>query len=233
MIGIYKITKKENGKSYIGQSTDIVRRFWCHKHRDTMPIDVAIQKYGEDAFTYEIIEECSPEKLDERERYWIKYYNTYEGIGYNCNEGGDAFRGEDNGRTNLTNDDVYYIRECYNNHLRRKDVYENFKDKISFSAFAHIWDGSTWKHIHQDVYTEENKQFYMKHATDGENSPKSKFNNEEVLRLRQRYVNETAKKIYEDYKDKVSFDGFKNMLSGRTYKNVPIYKKKTKEWINK
>jgi len=42
MIGIYKITKKENGKSYIGQSNDIERRFQEHKIKDDIPVDIAI-----------------------------------------------------------------------------------------------------------------------------------------------------------------------------------------------
>lgn len=58
MIGIYKITKKENGKSYIGQSNDIERRFKEHQTKgkeSRIPLDIAIQKYGKDAFKYEII----------------------------------------------------------------------------------------------------------------------------------------------------------------------------------
>ena len=63
MIGIYKITKKENNKSYIGQSNNIERRFQEHKTKKDIPIEIAIQKYGVDAFDFEIIEECSLEEL--------------------------------------------------------------------------------------------------------------------------------------------------------------------------
>ena len=52
MIGIYKITKIENGKSYIGQSNDIVRRFNEHITKNDIPIDIAISKYGSKAFTF-------------------------------------------------------------------------------------------------------------------------------------------------------------------------------------
>ena len=183
MIGIYKITKKENGKSYIGQSNDIERRFSEHKTKIDIPIEIAIKKYSADAFDFEVIEECPLDKLDEREKYWIAFYNTYKGFGYNCNEGGGNSRGENNGRTNLTNEDVIYIRECYDLHMRRRDVYQKFQDKISFGGFASIWDGSTWKDIKMEVYTEENKNFYKYHATDGANSDKAKFSNEEVFVL--------------------------------------------------
>ena len=208
MIGIYKITKKSNGKSYIGQSNDIERRINEHKYKVDLAIDQAINKYGIDAFEYEIIEECELSQLDEREKYWIAFYNTYKGFGYNCNAGGGDSRGENNGRTKLTNDDVAYIRECYDLHYRRKEVYEQFKDKISFSAFASIWDGTTWKDIKQEVYTEENKNYYMYHATDGGNSVNAVLTDEEVLLCRERYVKESAKEIYKDYSDRISYQTF-------------------------
>ena len=233
MIGIYKITKKINGKSYIGQSNDIQRRFNEHKTKKDLIIDQAIQKYGISAFNFEILEECSLEELNSCEKYWIAFYNTYKGFGYNCNEGGGDSRGENNGRTKLTNNDVAYIRECYDLHYRRRDVYEQFKDKISFSAFASIWDGTTWKDIKQEVYTKENKEYYMHHATDGENSDKALLTNKEVILCRKRYVNESAKEIYKDFQNRMSYQTFQQMLWGRTYKNLPIYKKKDKKWIGK
>lgn len=233
MVGIYKITKKSNGKSYIGQSNDINRRIEEHKYKNDLAIDKAIQKYGIESFTYEILEECTLDELDEKETYWIAYYNTYKGSGYNCNAGGGNFRGENNGRTNLTNEDVAYIRECYDLHFRRRDVYEQFKDKITFSSFASIWDGTTWKDIKQEVYTEENKQYYKYHATDGENSVSAILSDKEVINCRKRYVNETAKEIYQDYKDRLSYQTLQSILWGRSYKHLPIYSKKKKEWINK
>ena len=153
MIGIYKITKKENGKSYIGQSNDIERRFSEHKTKIDIPIEIAIKKYGVDAFNFEVIEECPLDKLDEREKYWIAFYNTYKGFGYNCNEGGGNNRGENNGRTNLTNEDIAYIRECYDSHMRRRDVYQKFQDKISFDGFASILK---WKFILTKIKTSIN-----------------------------------------------------------------------------
>lgn len=232
IIGIYKITKKSNGKAYIGQSNDIERRFSEHKVKRDIPIEIAIRKYGVEAFDFEILEECPLEKLDKREQYWIAYFNTYRGNGYNCNIGGGNSRGENNGRTSLTNEDVAYIRECYDAHLRRKDVYKQFSDKISFDGFASIWDGSTWKDIKMDVYTPENRDFYKYHATDGSNSEMALFTSEEVMSMRKRYVNEEARSIYQDYKDRCVYGTIQNILCGRAYKNLPIYKKKQKVWTN-
>ena len=163
MVGIYKITKKENGKCYIGQSNDCERRFKEHQTKgesSRIPVDVAIKKYGKDAFTYEVIEECSIEKLNERESYWIRYYNSIE-KGYNCSEGGDQQSiGENNGRSKLTEQDVIEIRKAYNNHLKQKDVYEKYKDIVSFGTFQAVWQGKSWAHIMPEVFTEENKKYY-------------------------------------------------------------------------
>ena len=233
MIGIYKITKKNNGKTYIGQSNDIERRFTEHKYKNDLAIDKAIQKYGIDAFTYEVIEECSLDELNAREIYWIEYYDSYKGFGYNCNAGGGDSQGENNGRTNLTNKDVEYIRDCYNLHKRRKDIYQQFKDKISFGAFARIWDGSTWANVKPEVYTQENKEYYMYHTTDGGASECAILTDEEVMECRHRYINETAKEIYEDYKDRLSYQTLQQILWGRHYKHLPVYNKKKKEWIDK
>ena len=62
MIGIYKITNKINGHSYIGQSIHIEERFREHKSKynwnreKNKPLYQAFQKYGLDNFSFEIIE---------------------------------------------------------------------------------------------------------------------------------------------------------------------------------
>lgn len=42
-----------------------------------------------------------------------------------------------------------------------------------------------------------------------------------------------AKELYENYKEIITYEAFQKMLTGRTYTNVPIYSKKTHEWIYK
>ena len=44
----------------------------------------------EEPVIYEIIEEVPHELLDEREIYWIKYYNSLAPNGYNCSSGGNS-----------------------------------------------------------------------------------------------------------------------------------------------
>ena len=64
MIGIYKITEKNNPTNfYIGQSNNIERRFKEHIYKTSkqsrIPFDDKITEKGNEAFDYEVLEECS------------------------------------------------------------------------------------------------------------------------------------------------------------------------------
>lgn len=91
---IYKITNTYNNKVYIGQTTQNVKeRFYqhcaikCSPNILKMAIHKAILKYGKNNFTLEILEETDYINLNEREKYWINYYNSYNN-GYNSTLGG-------------------------------------------------------------------------------------------------------------------------------------------------
>lgn len=95
MVGIYKITNNINNKCYIGQSIHIKRRWIEHvtasKNENPLSlISKAIKKYGKDNFSFEILEQCKISELNEREMYWIKYYNSF-GSGYNMTAGGEGW----------------------------------------------------------------------------------------------------------------------------------------------
>lgn len=87
--GIYKITNLINNHIYIGQSVDIKRRFREHKGGGILVVDKAIKKYGVENFSFEVLEECDSSRLDEREEYWIAFYDSYR-MGYNCTYGDKA-----------------------------------------------------------------------------------------------------------------------------------------------
>ena len=63
-----------------------------------------------------------------------------------------------------------------------------------------------------EVFTEENKKYYIYENSRGGNGASAKFTDEEVLIIRNRYVNESAKSIYEDYKTRVSFQTLQQIL---------------------
>ncbi len=99
---IYKITNLINKKIYIGKTTGTLKdRFKKHAWEDKsdnhfrMPIKKAIQKYGQENFTIDLIEECNVEEIDDREIYWISFYDTYKTKnGYNCTPGGEGGNGK-------------------------------------------------------------------------------------------------------------------------------------------
>ena len=91
---IYKIENKINGQIYIGQTVKSVeKRFQQHKNNSNksyfsqIVLYKAFNKYGIENFKCSEIEEVPNELLDEREKYWIEYYDSYFN-GYNSTLGG-------------------------------------------------------------------------------------------------------------------------------------------------
>lgn len=88
--GIYKFQNLITQEVYIGQSVNLEDRYKKHKREcfnGSTPFYQAIQHWGWDNFSYEIIEFCDKEKLNEREVFWIEYYDSYHN-GYNATRGG-------------------------------------------------------------------------------------------------------------------------------------------------
>lgn len=97
MIGIYKITNLINGKVYIGQSTNIKRRWKDHRSSAfnpnsedyEYPLYRDVRKYGFKNFLFEVLEECNEYELNEKEKFYIAKHDSYKN-GYNQTEGGDS-----------------------------------------------------------------------------------------------------------------------------------------------
>ena len=94
MAYIYKIIIDINDKVYIGKTEFSIKKRLAEHCRDALrernekrPLYSAMKKYGVEHFFIELVEETNvPE---EREAYWIKYYNSFE-KGYNATLGGDG-----------------------------------------------------------------------------------------------------------------------------------------------
>lgn len=82
MIGIYKITNKNNNKSYIGQSIHCGKRLDEHSKGEQF-IDEIIQLEGIENFDFNILKEVDKEELNYWEDYYIIKYNTLFPNGYN------------------------------------------------------------------------------------------------------------------------------------------------------
>lgn len=87
MIGIYKI-KSPTGRVYIGQSVDVTRREGSYRAmyncKQQVRLYASFVKYGFSEHIFEVVEECSVEELNTRERYWQDFYNVLGEYGLNC-----------------------------------------------------------------------------------------------------------------------------------------------------
>lgn len=222
MTGIYKITNLVNNHTYIGQAVDIQKRWISHKYEANNPNTVqynytihrAFRKYGLDNFSFEIIEQCCAEELNDKEIYWINYFDTYNN-GYNETPGGDCgpvMKGEDNPRAILTEEDVHVIRSAALQCLPQKDFFEHsyLKEKISYRQFCRIWRGEGWESILpkavQYVKTEEYLNKIRKNARACTITQTQK---DAWKDIEQRKINgESRKSVYEKYKHQYTISGF-------------------------
>lgn len=124
---IYSITNLENGKRYIGRTINPKARKkyhidslkeGCHHNNH---LQSAWDKYGEENFVHEVIEEQIPENmLDDREQHWINYYDSFEGEGYNQTSGGYSFRHSEETLKKLA-DREYLTGEDHPMHITNRD----------------------------------------------------------------------------------------------------------------
>ena len=164
--GIYMLQNKINGKKYIGQSIDIKYRYNNHIHESyganvdksayNMAIHKAIRKYGINNFDLIVLEECNREKLDDREMYWIEYFDTYND-GYNQTIGGGAVKNKINTEKvfdlwdqEMSIDEIHKTTG-YGKHsiIRNLEVYKNYSSQESRKRGRGIAQMKTCKKIFQ------------------------------------------------------------------------------------
>lgn len=94
---IYGIKNLVNNKIYIGKSTNIKIRKKSHensfirKQAVNIHLQRAVDKYGIENFEFIVLEEVCLENIDDKEKYWINYFKSYdEKFGYNKTMGGDG-----------------------------------------------------------------------------------------------------------------------------------------------
>lgn len=141
MIGIYKIENLINHKIYVGQSIHIERRWREHCRPSTRSlISSAIKKYGKENFSFQILEECSRDELNEKEDFYIQKFNCVVPNGYNIKEQGDG------------KETIFY---CYDKETFLSIVEDIKADKISFQEIGEKYDISV-----RSVYYINNGEFH-------------------------------------------------------------------------
>lgn len=218
IIGIYVITNLINGNQYVGQSVDCHRRWADHysKSYNSQKQDdlnkvlyKAMRKYKRENFSFQILETCERDSLNEREIFWIQKLDTYKN-GYNETPGGEQVgnknphKGEEHGMAKLTEEDVIQCRKWYQEGKRCSEIWEQYyQNKIGRSGFGRMWHGKTWKHIMPEVF-EVNPH------------PRYKFSAEDKQKIKDLY-NEgyTCAQIYRIYEGKISRTSINDYCNNR------------------
>jgi len=135
---IYKIENIVNHKIYIGQTINPQKRWKEHLtsakiNNNNYAIHQAIRKYGEENFSFSVLEWT--DNFNEKEKELIKKYNSKVPHGYNISSGGENYvmYGEDNPKNTLKEDIVNnIIKELKNNNLSDREIAKKYKttDKI-------------------------------------------------------------------------------------------------------
>lgn len=131
---------------YIGQSVNIHKRLNAHKasafnENDkcyNYPLYRAIRKYGLQNFLFDVVEECSLNELNEKEIYWISFYDSFYN-GYNLTFGGDA-------HSHMENKEkiIGIINDLENTDMFQQDIANKWD--ISEEMVQGINTGRYWRH---------------------------------------------------------------------------------------
>ena len=175
---IYITTNHVNGRQYIGQKKYDKSGKWKKYLGSGIVLKRAIEKYGESNFSKEIIEECeTKEALDDREKYWINYYNAVDSDDfYNIASGGDggntiagyseeqmeqykeykrnlhkatAPKGELCAASKLTEKQVLEIIKRLKNNDFNLDIANDYK--VSVETINDIRNHKTWKSLTENI----------------------------------------------------------------------------------
>ncbi len=202
---VYKITNKLNGKIYIGKSSEKnIKERWkkhCSLSRRQSYIQRAIQKYGKDNFTFEIIEKIELENESyDYEKDWIKFYNSNnKENGYNLNEGG---------RGNITG----------------KPISNETRNKMSISAKirANTPEFKIQVSERNKLAIGSKNPNYNNHKLAGSKNPKAKLTKEIVKQILTDHASKlfTTKQLASKYN--LSISGIEKIIYKQNWKHVII-----------
>lgn len=203
--GIYMIKNNINGKTYIGQTaTSFYLRYSSHKrellknNHFNAKLQKAFNKYGKDAFEFSVVCICEEQsKIDEYEKFYIKQYDSINN-GYNIMPGGKDLSG------------ISFPKEV--------------RKKMKASS----------PHRSPSKETVEAVRNYMKNRTvlpetrnklakinTGENSPVTKFSNEDVVDIKTMILNgEKFQDIAEKYN--CSFGAISAISCERSWAHIHV-----------
>ncbi len=148
---IYKITNRITNKIYIGKSTDSRNHKKISYYGSGLLINRSIEKYGIDNFDKDIIEECkNNDELCEREKYWIKFYNSTDvNLGYNISAGGDG------GDTFSNHPNLDEIKEKISSTLKGRVFSDKHRENLRINHHSKLYDGDVYDKISKSLTGKE------------------------------------------------------------------------------
>lgn len=167
MYFIYKIENLKNHKKYIGLTNNVARRRARHftdlkgGYHDNKFLQKEFIRDGIENFSFEIVYsgDISYEEISEKERYYIKEYDSYFN-GYNQNEGGNF--GLSNGGNHLTKSDIFNILAALEFMSRPGQILANMYD-ISRTTVSRIKQGVNhieFKNEYDNLPLNQRKEIY-------------------------------------------------------------------------
>lgn len=145
---IYKITNLLNNQCYIGQTVRPYKDRWAEHKRDRFkepycnwPLYRMLNKVGLDNISWEVIEEIPNEQLNDREQYWIIFYDS-KNNGYNCTYGG-----KNGTKHNYEEVLEYWLNEGERNFTTTAKHFNTDKSYISDIIKSMGYKGRSWEEI--------------------------------------------------------------------------------------
>ena len=189
----------------------------------------AIRKYSITRDNFEIIEQDieTQEQANEREIYWIAYYNSFKN-GYNSTLGGDVgnggmLKGENSPRAVFTNEKVKKIRLIRATlKYTKAEVYEMYKSRISEGGFNKIWNYTSYIEVAPELNTPEITEFYKHARISGSKNKSNKFNQEQVKEIRNKYYIDaiSSSDLAKEYN--IGIGCIQRLVAGKTYSDIPL-----------
>lgn len=219
--GVYKITFPNN-KNYIGISNHIYRRILEHNtsFKNNLPIERAIKKYGK-IVEFDILEEIPATNrvyMREREKYWIRLYNSNKKeFGYNVSEGGDgADIGSNNSQAKLTEEQFQKVyRDLLDSELSLQEI--AVKYEMHLSSISRLNNGHSY--FHSEI---KYPIRITKPKIAGINSYNSKFSQEDINSI-YGLLKENVLSIKDIAKHfNVDASVIRNINNGKTYVNKDL-----------
>ena len=149
---IYKVTNQQNKKIYIGQTVQTLaerRNNHYYKARQVNEYNThfinALRKYPKESFIWEAIDEAqSQDELNNKEKYWINYYNSIE-KGYNTKDGGETIVVTEK-----------FLKQCGSHPFYAFDLKGNklgeFLNQREFARQHHMSKGDIYRMLNNQLY---------------------------------------------------------------------------------